>query len=64
MLNTQGLVPVAITVGVLFAAWKWGPVPVLKGLAMGAAGYMVANNIPVVRDGLHVRVVGDGGDAA
>ncbi len=55
-MNTTALVPLAITAGVLWAAWKYGNGAV-AGLALGAAGFIIANQIPVVRDGLNQRLV-------
>jgi hypothetical protein len=52
----SNLVKLAITAGVLFVAWKYGS-PEVKGMALGAAGAIVLNQIPVVRDGADVRLV-------
>jgi hypothetical protein len=49
-------VKLAITAAALFAAYKYGPEWV-KGLAIGAAGTIALNQIPVVRDGAGVRFV-------
>lgn len=48
--------PLVITLGVLYAAYKFGP-PVVKGMALGAAGFIALNQIPVARDGANVRLV-------
>ena len=52
----DNMLKLAITVGALWAAYKYGPSEV-KGAALGIAGMMVINQIPVVRDGLSVRLV-------
>lgn len=49
-------VKLAITLGVLYAAYKYGP-NVVKGMALGAAGIIALNQIPTVRDGASVRLV-------
>lgn len=46
----------ALTAGVLYAAWKWGS-PEMKGMALGAAGVIALNQIPMVREGANVRLV-------
>ncbi len=46
----------AITLGALYAAYKYGP-DWMKGLALGAAGTVLVNQLPVVRDGASVRLV-------
>ncbi len=55
-MDTQGLMKLGITAAVLFAAWKWGT-PEMKGMALGAAGVIALNQIPVARDGLQTRLV-------
>lgn len=50
------LVPLLITGGLLYAAYKFGP-PEAKGMALGAAGVILLNQIPVARDGLQTRLV-------
>jgi len=50
------LVKLGLTGLVLFAAWKWGT-PEVKGMALGAAGVMLLNQIPLVRDGTSMRLV-------
>jgi hypothetical protein len=52
----NGLAKLALGLGILYAAYRWGP-PVVKSLAVGAAGFMVANNVPIVQDVLTARVV-------
>jgi hypothetical protein len=46
----------ALTAAALWAAYKYGN-NTIRGLAMGAAGAIVLNQIPVVRDGADVRLV-------
>jgi hypothetical protein len=55
-MDTTKLVPLAITLAALFAAWKWGNGEV-KGMALGAAGFVLLNQLPVARDGLQARLV-------
>lgn len=50
------LVKLAITAGVLYFAYKSGS-PEIKGMALGAAGVIVLNQIPLARDGAAVRLV-------
>lgn len=50
------LVKIAITLGVLYAVHKYGNAD-MKVAAMGAAGFVIANQIPYVRDGLQVRAL-------
>jgi hypothetical protein len=45
----------AIAAAALYAAYRYGPGPV-KAFALGAAGFMLANQVPVVRDGLTQRL--------
>ena len=56
MNDLSPLVKLAITAGALWAAWKWGN-PEVKGMALGAAGYVLLNQIPLARDGANVRLV-------
>lgn len=49
-------VKVAIAAGVIYAGWKWGS-PEVKGMALGAAGVFLVNQIPVVRDGANARLL-------
>lgn len=46
----------AITGAVLYAAWRWGNQE-MKIAALGAAGYIALQQIPVVRDGAAVKLV-------
>jgi hypothetical protein len=50
------LVKLMITAGALWAAWKYGT-PEVKGMALGAAGMILLNQLPVVREGAAVRLV-------
>lgn len=50
------LVKLAITTGVIFAAWKYGN-GVVKTMALGAAGVIALNQVPFARDGAGVRLV-------
>lgn len=50
------LMKLAITGAALFAAWKWGNAE-MKGMALGAAGVIILNQVPMVRDGANVRLV-------
>lgn len=50
------LFKLAVTLGVLYAAHKYGS-PEVKGMALGAAGAILLNQIPVAREGAAVRLV-------
>lgn len=50
------LMKLAVLLGVTYVAWKYGPTEV-KMAALGVAGVVVANQIPVVREGLNARAV-------
>lgn len=50
------LVKFSITAAALYAAWKYGNAEV-KIMALGAAGAIVLNQLPMVRDGASVRLV-------
>ncbi len=54
--NLSPLVKLAITAAVLWFAYKNGSAEV-KGMALGAAGVIALNQLPVVRDGAAVRLV-------
>lgn len=54
-INANAVIPLLITGGVLFALWKFGG-PMGKGAALGVAGVMAVNQVPVVRDGLTARL--------
>lgn len=49
------LVQVGLTGAVVYAAWKWGG-PEVKGAALGVAGVVLLNQVPVVRDGMYTRL--------
>ncbi len=55
-MDTSKLVTLAVTLGALYAAYRFGN-GAMKGAALGVAGVMVANNLPYVRDGLQTRLV-------
>lgn len=46
----------ALTGVVLYLAYKHGS-PQIKGMALGAAGLIVLNQVPVVRDGASVQLI-------
>lgn len=54
--NLSPLAKLAITAAALYFAYKHGG-PEVKGMALGAAGAIALNNIPVVREGAAVRLV-------
>jgi hypothetical protein len=54
--STTPVMALAITGAAIYAAYHYGP-PEVKGMALGAAGAIAINQIPVVRDGLGVRLV-------
>lgn len=54
--NLSPLMKLAITGAALYFAYKHGS-PEVKGMALGAAGVMALNQIPVVREGAGVRLV-------
>lgn len=62
-MNTNALVPLAITSAALFALFKFGG-SYGKGAALGVAGLMLVNQIPMVRDGVNVRLLADAPAAA
>jgi hypothetical protein len=55
-LDMSKLTTLLITGVAIWAAWKYGN-PEVKGMALGAAGAILLNQIPVVRDGAAVRLV-------
>jgi hypothetical protein len=55
-MNTSALMTLGITGALLWAAWKYGNAEV-KGMALGAAGVVLLNQIPVARDGLNTRLL-------
>lgn len=50
------IMKLAVTAAALYWAYKHGS-PEVKGMALGAAGAMLLNQIPVIRDGAEVRLV-------
>lgn len=56
-MNMQAVTTVGITLAALWAAHKFGS-PEVKGMALGVAGFMLVNQIPVVRDGVGVQLMG------
>lgn len=42
------LMKLAITGGVLFAAYRFAPSPMVKAMVLGVAGVVIAKNTPVV----------------
>jgi hypothetical protein len=49
------IVRLAILGAALYGAWRFGG-PYGKAAALGVAGYVIANQVPVVRDGLNARI--------
>lgn len=54
--NLSPAVKLAITLAALYAAYQYGPAW-MRGLAIGAAGTLALNQLPVLRDGANVRLV-------
>jgi hypothetical protein len=50
-MTTEQLTSLAITAGILFAVFKFGP-GYAKGAALGVAGVIVAKQIPYVQNNL------------
>ena len=50
------LMKLLVTGGILYFAYKHGG-PEIKGMALGAAGAIALNQIPVAREGAAVRLV-------
>lgn len=55
-MDTSKIVPVVITGAVLWAAYHFGP-GWLKGMALGAAGVVLLNQIPVAKSGLNAPIL-------
>lgn len=55
-MNFKALLPIAAALGGVYLAHKYGPAWA-KGAAYGVLGYMVANNTPIVQDGIQQRVL-------
>lgn len=51
-MDTAKLVPVAIGLGIALAVAKFAPNQMVKAAALGAAGVIVARQIPYVREAL------------
>jgi hypothetical protein len=52
----SNLVKFAALAAALYAAYRYGPAEV-KGMALGVAGIVLINQIPMVRDAAQVRLV-------
>jgi len=50
-MTTQEMTNLGIALGIIFAAYKFGPQPV-KAAALGVAGVMIAQRIPYVKDAI------------
>lgn len=50
------LAKLALTGAALWAVYKYGP-NWARGMALGAAGVVALNQVPLVRDGANVRLV-------
>jgi hypothetical protein len=55
--------PLLGVVGLVYAAHRYGS-PVVKGAAYGVAGFVLINQIPVVRNGLYAQVLPQAAAAA
>lgn len=55
-MDTSKLIQLGITAAAVWAAWKYGN-GFVKTAAAGVAGYVVANQVPLVRDGVNTRLV-------
>lgn len=51
-MDTAKLVPLAVGLGITLAIAKFAPNAMVKAAALGAAGVIVAKQIPYVRDAL------------
>ena len=49
-MNTQNLMKLAITAGVLYGAYRFAPNDTVRAMVLGVAGVVVAKNTPVVSD--------------
>lgn len=47
-MDQSQLMKIAITGGLLFAAYRFAPNPTVKAMVLGVAGVVVAKNTPVV----------------
>jgi hypothetical protein len=55
-MNTNALLMLALTGGAIYLAWKHGGA-FSKAAAAGVAGYMIANNTPIIQGTLQARVL-------
>ena len=55
-MDTSKLLAIGALGALLFAAYRYGS-PEMKGAALGVAGMVVINQLPIVRDGLQARLV-------
>lgn len=51
-MDTAKLVPLGISLGILYAVAKFAPNPMVKAAAYGTAGVIVAKQIPYLRESL------------
>lgn len=49
-MDTSNLMKLAIPAAILFAAYKWGPNPAVKAMALGVAGTLIAKQVPYLQD--------------
>lgn len=50
-MDQTALMKLAVTAGILFVAYKFGPTPV-KAMALGIAGVVIGKQLPYVQDSL------------
>ena len=55
-LISSPIAKLGITLGALYFAYRYGS-PQVKGMALGAAGLILLNQVPVVRDGASVQLI-------
>jgi hypothetical protein len=48
--NSADMTKLAIAAGILYAAYKFVPNQAVKAMALGAAGVVVAKQLPYVKD--------------
>lgn len=53
-MDKAALIRLAITGGVLFAAYRYAPNPAIKTAVLGVAGVVVARNTPILNNYLAV----------
>jgi hypothetical protein len=51
-MDTSKLVPIAIALGIAYAASKFSSNPAVKAAAYGVAGVVIAKQIPYLQDAL------------